>query len=243
ATAPATPDAGPGEAPAEAPGVAQRSDNAVAAHLYQGLIAPFFDLVRRHGLVTVLLLIPFVLLFKLGDAFAATMSNVFLADIGFTNIEIASIAKTYGLVATIFGVMLGGWLVRALGLLRALWIGGLVQMASNLMYTLQAQVGADSWVLTATIGVENLSGGVGDAAFVAYLSSLCNRSYSATQYALLAALAGLVRNIASMYTGHWATDMGWPGFFRFTAVAAVPGLVMLYALGRWLASRSSPARA
>jgi MFS transporter, PAT family, beta-lactamase induction signal transducer AmpG len=247
ATAPATaPAAGPTGPDPDAPAsarVERRVGAAVASHLYQGLIAPFIDLVRRHGLVTVALLVPFALLFKLGDAFASTMSNVFLADIGFTKIEIANIAKTYGLVATILGVMLGGWLVRALGMMRALWIGGLVQMASNLMYTLQAHVGADSWVLAATIGVENLSGGVGDAAFVAYLSSLCNRSYSATQYALLSALAGLVRNVASMFTGGWVEAMGWPDFFLLTAAAAVPGLVMLYALSRWMAAGSSPARA
>jgi PAT family beta-lactamase induction signal transducer AmpG len=224
-------------------GAVQRTGAAVASHLYQGLIAPFRDLLRRHGVVTVLLLIPFALLFKLGDALASTMSNVFLADIGFTKIDIANISKTYGLVATILGVMLGGWLVRALGMVRALWVAGVAQMLSNLMYTLQAHVGADSWVLTATIGVENLSGGVGDAAFVAYLSSLCNRTYSATQYALLAALAGLVRNVVSMYTGHWAAAMGWADFFLLTAAAAAPGLVALYALGRWMASHPPPERA
>jgi PAT family beta-lactamase induction signal transducer AmpG len=229
----------PAESQPEARAV-QRLGARVVAHLYQGLVAPFIDLLRRHGLVTVMLLVPFALLFKLGDALAATMSNVFLADIGFTKIQIANIAKTYGLVATILGVMLGGWLVRALGLMRALWIGGLVQMASNAMYTLQAHVGASSWLLTATIGIENLSGGVGDAAFVAYLSSLCNRAYSATQYALLAAFAGLVRNVASMYTGYWAVAVGWADFFLLTVAAALPGLVALYALGRWGAAASPP---
>jgi PAT family beta-lactamase induction signal transducer AmpG len=234
----AEPPARDGTGTHAAPGLGTR----LAAHLYQGLIAPLIDLVRRHGPTTVALLIPFALLFKLGDALAATLSNVFLADIGFTKIQIANIAKTYGLVATIAGVMLGGWLVRALGLVRALWIGGLLQMASNAMYTLQAHVGASTWALTATIGVEHLSGGVGDAAFVAYLGSLCNRAHSATQYALLAALAGLVRNVASMFTGYWAEAMGWPAFFLLTAAAAVPGLVALYALGRW-GTASLPARA
>jgi PAT family beta-lactamase induction signal transducer AmpG len=214
----------------------------VAVHLYQALIAPFIDLARRHGLVTVLLLVPFAILFKLGDALAAAMSNVFVADIGFTKLEIAGIVKGYGFWATILGVVVGGWLVRALGMVRALWIGGLVQMTSNLMYTLQAHVGADLWVLTATIGFENLSGGVGDIVFVAYLSSLCNRSYSATQYALLTALASLVRNVASMFTGYWVAALGWPDFFLLTTAAAVPGLVALYALGRWGAA-SSPQRA
>lgn len=216
----------------------------VGAHLYQAVIAPFIDLMRRHGLVTVLLLVPFAVLFKLGDALASAVSDLLLADIGFSKAQIGAIANSYGIGATILGLFLGGWLVRAAGMMRALWIGGVVQMASNLMYTLQAHVGADAWVLTATIGVENVSGGVGDIVFVAYLSSLCNRAHSATQYALLTALSGLVRNVASMFTGYWAAALGWPQFFLMTAVAAVPGLVALYALGRCLARRAaSPARA
>jgi PAT family beta-lactamase induction signal transducer AmpG len=210
----------------------QRTGALVGAHLYGAVIAPLVDLTRRLGLRGVLLLIPFALLFKLGDALAATLSNVFLADIGFTKLQIAG-AHTYGPVATILGVMLGGWLASSLGLMRALWIGGFVQMASNLMYTLQAHAGADPWLLAATINIENVSGGVGDIVFVAYLSSMCNRAFSATQYALLTALAGLVRNVVSMFTGYWAEAMGWQDFFLLTTAAAVPGLLMLYALGRW----------
>lgn len=211
----------------------QRTAALVTSHLYQGVVTPLVDLTRRLGLRSVLLLIPFVLLFKLGDALAATLSNVFLADIGFSKLEMAGVVKTYGLGATILGVILGGWLVPALGLTRALWIGGFAQMASNLMYTLQAHAGANLGLLAVTIGIENLTGGVGDAVFVAYLSSVCNRAYSATQYALLAALAGLVRNVISMFTGYWAEALGWADFFLLTTAAALPGLVMLYALSRW----------
>jgi PAT family beta-lactamase induction signal transducer AmpG len=228
----------PASTPAAQPGPA-RPHVTVAEHLYHGVIAPLVELTRRLGWTGVALLIPFAMLFKLGDALAGTMANVFLADIGFSKLELASIAKTYGLVATLLGVFLGGWLVRAVGLVRALWIGGLVQMASNLMYTVQAHAGADPWLLIGTIGVENLSGGVGDAAFVAFLSAMCNRAHSATQYALLTALAGLVRNVVSMYTGYWAAALGWPDFFLLTAVAALPGVLVLVALGRWFSARAS----
>lgn len=205
----------------------------LARHLREGVVAPLADLVQRRGAAGFVLLVAFVLLYKLGDALAATLGNVFLVELGFTKIQIANIAKTYGLLAAILGVLLGGWLVRAVGLWRALWIAGFVQMASNLMYALQARVGADTWLLVATIGIEDISGGVGTAAFVAYLSGLCNKAYSATQYALLTALSGMLRNFLAASAGYLTEAFGWQNFFLLTTAAAVPGLLMLYALGRW----------
>lgn len=218
---PATTDAAGGDA---------RGRAGLARYLADAVIAPFRDFMRRRGW---LLLLGFVLLYKLGDALASTMTNVFLVDIGFSKLDIANIAKTYGLVATIAGVVLGGWLVRAAGVVRALWIAGFLQMGSNLMFSLQAWVGADAWLLTATIGVENLTGGVGTAAFVAYLSGLCNKAYSATQYALLTALAGMLRNFLAASTGVLSDTLGWLDFFLLTTAAAAPGLVVLYLLQRW----------
>lgn len=212
-----------------------RDGSSVLAQMRRSVVAPLADFARRRGFV---LLLCFVLLFKLGDALAGTMTNVFLVDIGFTKLDIANIAKTYGLVATILGVVLGGWLVRALGMVRALWVAGLVQMASNLMFSLQAWAGADTWLLVATIGIENISGGVGTAAFVAYLSGLCSKAYSATQYALLSALAGAIRNLLSTVTGYVAEAVGWFDYFLLTALAAAPGLILLYIIGRsdWFTS-------
>ena len=202
---------------------------AIARFFTDAFWAPLRDLGRRPGIV---LLLSFVLLYKLGDALAATMTNVFLVDIGFSKIDIANIAKSYGLAATILGVVLGGWFVRVSGVVRALWIAGFLQLSSNLMFSLQAWVGADGWLLIATIGIENITGGVGTAAFVAYLSGLCNRAYSATQYALLTAMAGLMRNFLSTTTGLIVDSLGWLDFFLVTAVAASPGLVVLYVMQR-----------
>jgi PAT family beta-lactamase induction signal transducer AmpG len=213
----------------------------LARHVREGVVAPLVDLVRRRGGAGFALLVGFVLLYKLGDALAATLGNVFLVELGFTKIQIANIAKTYGLLAAILGVLLGGWLVRAVGLWRALWIAGFVQMASNLMYALQARVGADAWLLVATIGIEDVSSGVGTAAFVAYLSGLCNKAYSATQYALLTALSGMLRNFLATSAGYLSEALGWQDFFLLTTAAAVPGLLMLYALGRWGAGASDAA--
>ncbi|WP_428269797.1 AmpG family muropeptide MFS transporter [Haliangium sp.] len=221
------PAASPDQAPAEP---ARASPwQLVLQQLQTAVFAPFRDFMTRRGWY---LFLSFVLLYRLGDALAAAMTNVFLLDIGFDELDIANVVKTYGLLATIIGVVLGGSLVRAIGVMRALWIAGFVQMSSNLMFSLQAWVGADLGLLVATIGVENIAGGVATAAFVAYLSGLCNKTYSATQYALLTALGGLVRNLMASTTGVLADLLGWLDFFLLTTAAAVPGLLVLYALQR-----------
>lgn len=201
------------------------------AHLIEGVVGPFRDFTKRDAWLLILL---FVVLYKLGDALAGTMTNPFLIKIGFTKIEIANIAKTYGLVASIFGVFLGGWVVKKMGILPALWMAGLLQLASNFMFSIQAAVGHDSAWLIATIGIENLTGGVGTAAFVAYLSSLCTREYTATQYALLTALSSTLRTFISTGSGFVAETTGWFWYFILTAIAALPGLLMLLLLQKRL---------
>lgn len=178
------------------------------------------------------LILIFVMCFKLGDSLAGTMLNPFLVQTGFSKLEIASVAKTYGVVASLFGVFVGGWAVRSMGVTRALWVAGFAQMFSNLVFVLQAYAGHNIWVLIATIGVENLCGGLGTAAFVAFLSQLCDRAYTATQYALLTALAGLLRTVLSSSTGWLAEQLGWMLYFGMTFVASIPGLILLAILMR-----------
>ena len=178
------------------------------------------------------LILIFVMCFKLGDSLAGTMLNPFLVQTGFTKLEIASVAKTYGVGASLVGVFVGGWAVRSMGVTRALWVAGFAQMFSNLVFVLQAYAGHNIWALIATVGVENLCGGLGTAAFVAFLSQLCDREYTATQYALLTALAGLLRTVLSSSTGFLAEELGWMLYFGMTLAASVPGLVLLAVLMR-----------
>ncbi len=199
-----------------------------AAHFKEGVIGPFKNFAGRPGW---LLIACFVVLYKLGDALANTMVNPLLADLGFSNTVIANIAQTWGLGASIIGVFVGGLLVRQLGIVGALWVGGVLQMASNLMLTLQASIGQDAQLLTATIGVQNLSGGLGTAAFVAYLSALCHKKYTATQYAVLTAIATALQTASSTGAGYAVASLGWGNYFIATTVAALPGLLLLY----WLA--------
>ncbi len=202
-------------------------------HLKDAVWGPLSDLKRRRGVVAFL---TFIMLYNLGDAHAGTMLNPLLVELGFTKLEIAAVSKTHGLVASIFGVFLGGWLVKHVGVMRALWIAGFMQMFSNLVFVLQARAGHNLTMLVATIGIENLCGGIGTAAFVAYLSGLCRDRYTATQYALLTAISSGLRMVLSGGAGVAAVWLGWELFFGLTAITAIPGMVMIVLLQRFHAT-------
>ena len=210
------------------PGLAHRARPALD-FLYTGVVAPFAEFVTRPGWIVVL---AFVMFYKFGDSLAGVMTTPFLLQIGFTKIEIANVAKLYGFWATLIGLGLGGWLMNAAGLYRSLWICGVLQLLSNLMFAVQAMAGTDLALLAVTIGFENLAGGMGTAVFVAYLSSLCNLSYTATQYALVSSFMAVARTWLSSSAGYLADWVGWVDFFLLTTVAAVPGLLLLWLLTR-----------
>lgn len=193
------------------------------------VVGPFREMLKREGAWLILLV---VVLYKFGDALAGVMTSPFYIQMGFTKIEIANISKIFGVLATLAGVAAGGWLVLRAGLYRGLMIAGVLQMLSNLMYVVLARAGHDLAVLTATIGIENFTGGMGSAAFVAYLSMLCNARFTATQYALLSALAAVPQRILSAWGGVLAAEVGWVVFFLVSTVAAVPGLLLLAYLMR-----------
>ncbi|UUX52147.1 AmpG family muropeptide MFS transporter [Nisaea acidiphila] len=197
--------------------------------LLSAVYEPFAEFLTRRGAV---LILAFILLYKLGDAFLGTLTNPFYIDLGFSKTEIAQVTKLFGLVALLVGLFAGGALVKRLGLLKALLVSGVLQALSNLIFVAQALAGHDIWMLTATIGVENFTGGMGTAAFVAYLSSLTNVAFTATQYALLSSFMAFGRTVLSS-GGGWITDhIGWIGFFLASTAIAVPGLILLLVLMR-----------
>lgn len=195
----------------------------------EAVIDPFAEFLNRPGWLPILL---FVMFYKFGDSLAGVMSTPFFYDLGFTKIEIANVSKIYGTAATFIGLAIGGWLMAASGLYKTLWICGFLQLSSNLMYALQALAGNDVGVLAFTVGIENLAGGMGTAAFVAYLSSLCNIAFTATQYALLSSFMATARIWFSSPGGWLAENLGWVEFFLLTTVAAVPGILLLWWLTR-----------
>jgi PAT family beta-lactamase induction signal transducer AmpG len=194
--------------------------------LRQAVVAPFAEMLTRQG-NAIWWVLGFVLLYKLGDAFAGVMANPFYIKIGFTKAEIAAVSKLFGFGATIVGTFLGGVMVARYGLWKSLVVCGALQMASNLMFAWQATVGADIGALTLTIAIENLSGGMGSAAFVAYMSGLCNLTYTGTQYALLSSLAAVGRSVVASFTGALAQQVGWVDFFILSTVVALPGVLLL----------------
>jgi len=202
------------------------------------VIVPFRDFMRWPAWPVILV---FILLFKLGDAVAGVMANAFYIDMGFSLTEIAEISKTFGAVATVAGLFLGGLMVARFGMLNALLLCGALQMASNLMFAAQASVGHDPALLMLTIGIENVSGGMGSAAFVAYLSSLCSFGLAATQYALLSSIAMVGRTGLASGGGYVVEAVGWVNFFIASTGAALPGLIVLLWLMRFVRRRAQPA--
>jgi PAT family beta-lactamase induction signal transducer AmpG len=194
------------------------------AWLYGAVIGPFAEFMGRKGWLAVLM---FILFYKFGDVLAGVMGNLFFVELGFTKIQIANISKLFGLAATIVGGVVGGVMVNRIGIVKSLILCGILQMVSNLMFGILAVAGNDIPLLALTIAVENLSGGMGTAAFVAYLSRLCNVAYTATQYALLTSFMAFGRTLLSSCGGWLADHMDWLSFFVLTTGAAVPGLLLL----------------
>lgn len=213
-----------------APGAVDRTHNPLQ-RLAETATGAFGEFLARDAAVVVLL---FVVLYKFCDAFAGALTAAFVIDIGFDKATYAAVVKGVGLAAALIGGFAGGAVVRALPLATSLWIGGIVQMVSNLTFSWLAVVGVSVPALTVTIIVENFTGAIGTVIFVAYLSALCgNRAHTATQYALLTALAAVGRTTLASGGGFIAEDWGWVTFFVITAVAAIPSLILLW----WLQTR------
>ncbi len=200
------------------------------ARVVQTGIGAFSDFISREAAAAVL---AFVVLYKLCDALAGTMTAPFVLSLGYDKATYAAIVKGLGLAALLVGGFAGGAVARALPLANALWLGAVLQMLSNLVFIWLGFYAPNSWALTVAIVVENFSGAIGTVIFVAYLSALCrNPLHTATQYALLTALAATGRTVLSSGSGFAAAAMGWPAFFLATAAAALPALALMVWLGR-----------
>ncbi|NBV06723.1 MAG: MFS transporter [Proteobacteria bacterium] len=206
----------------------QKSHN-FSSWIKQSVVDPFVDFTHRKQWYTIL---AFIIFFKLGDVFAGNLTLPFLLEVGFSKIEIASIVKTFGLFATLFGVFIGGILVKKLGVNKSLWIAAFLQMSSNLTFSYLAQVGYSPKILYLVIFIENFSGGIGDAVFVAYLSSLCSSAFSATQYAVLVSFATFSRSLLTSSAGMFAETLGWYKFFILSTFLALPGIIFLLLITR-----------
>lgn len=210
---------------------AETRDESALSRVMHAAIGAFSEfLARPHAWVA----LAFVVLFKFTDAFSGTMTAPFVIDLGFTRNDYAAIVKGVGLIATLVGGFAGGYLARRYSLVTSLWIGGVLQAVSNLVFAWLAWVGTNQWALAVAISAENFTGAIGTVIFVAYLSALCqNPLHTATQYALLTALAAVGRTYLSSGAGYVAQATGWPLFFGISVLVAVPSFVLL----AWLQQR------
>ena len=197
--------------------------------LQEAIIQPFVEYFSRPEAIWIL---AFILFYKIGDTMASTMTTPFYLDIAFSKTEIGSIVKLFGFWATIAGSLAGGMIMLKVGIYRSLWLFGILQALSTAGFALLAQIGHSVPALAAVIAFENLSSGMGTAAYAAFMASITNQKFTATQYALLTSLMGIPRVVVSAGSGFMAKAMGWEGYFIFCTLIALPGLLMLLRIRR-----------
>lgn len=201
--------------------------------LQQAIVEPFHEFITRNGWKSAGLILAFIFFYKLGDSMATALATPFYLDMGFSKTEIGLVAKNAGLWPSVIGGLLGGaWMVR-LGINRALWIFGVVQMVAILGFAWLAVVGHSLFWLAIVIGVEAFGVGLGTAAFVAYIAHTTHPLYTATQFALFTSLAAVPRTFANAATGWLVESMGWVMFFLFCFAIALPGMLLLIKVAPW----------
>ncbi len=191
------------------------------------VIAPFREFLSRRGALLILL---FVLIYKLGDAMGQSMLNPMIVDLHFTDKEYIAVSKFVGFGALMGGIALSAPVISRLGMGRALFVTGILMMLTNLLFSLLAVVGHSTVMLALAVGTENFLSGLALTAFATYLSGLSNLAYTATQYALLSSFAAVGRTFLAAPAGIAADALGWPLFYVFTTVVALPGLVVLWVM-------------
>lgn len=202
----------------------------VPRSLEEAVMKPFVEFWRRRGALEILI---FIAIYKLGDMFAASLTVPFLLDMGFTRAEIGLATKGVGLACLIVGGITGGMLMNRWSLERSLWRFGLLQAAANFLPLALALAGKNYPLMFAVLGAENFLYGLGATAYTAFLMLLCNRSFTATQYALLSSIAALSRVLLVAPGGYLQSALGWQGYFLVGAALAAPGLFMLRRFKHW----------
>ncbi len=203
----------------------------LAVWLKGAVVEPFADFLRRYGWHAALIL-ALIAVYRISDVVMGIMANPFYVDMGYTKAEVATVTKIYGVVMTLLGAFVGGVLSMRFGVMRILMLGALLSAGSNLLFAWLAGHGHDVTALIAVVSADNLAGGVASAAFIAYLSSLTNVSYSATQYALFSSMMLLLPKFVAGFSGDYVNAFGYAQFFTSTALLGVPVLLLV-----WLASK------
>lgn len=205
------------------------------ASMREAVFDPLIEYFSRSG---ALWMLAFILFYKIGDTMASAMTIPFYLDIGFSKTEIGAVVKLFGFWATIAGSLIGGVFMLRMGINRSLWVFGFLQAISTAGFALLAMIGYNLPMLAGVIAFENLSAGMGTAAYVAFMASITDKRFTATQYALLSSLMGIPRVLASAPTGFLAKHMGWIEFFIFCTLIAIPGMLLLLKFAPWKSAKT-----
>jgi PAT family beta-lactamase induction signal transducer AmpG len=194
--------------------------------LQSAVVAPFQDFVKRYGVLAILLLM-IIATYRISDIVMGVIANVFYKDIGFTKDQIAVVVKTFGVAATVAGGLAGGVAVYRFGVMKMMVVGGVLASGTNLVFSFLASQGPDLGILVVAVGCDTFSAGVASSAFIAYLSSLTNVSFSATQYALFSSIMLLLPKFIGGFSGVIVEHVGYERFFVITAAMGIPVVLLL----------------
>lgn len=208
-------------------------DRVRARNLKQAVLEPFQEFIQRKGLKSALMILAFMLLYKLGDSMATALATPFYLDMGYSLTEIGLVAKHAALWPSIFGGIIGGAVMVYIGINRALWLFGLAQILSILGYLVLSNSEHNLWVLGAVVGFEYLGVGLGTAAFLAFMMTQTNLRFSATQFALFSALTAVPRTVASAASGFVIDQIGWSSFYILCFFVAIPGMLIRIKVAPW----------
>lgn len=205
-------------------------DGAPPRNLKDAVIMPLKEFMTREGSWTILL---FIFLYKFGDAVGLSMLNPYYVHVGYSNADIALIAKTFGLASSLIGLFLGSTIMYYIGIYRALWIFGVMQAISVAFFALLEKTGPQLWSLATVVIFEDVSSAMASAVFVAFIAAITNKKYTATQYAILSSIATLGRNFFSGFAGDMVKALNWDGYFYVSTALAIPGMLMLLAMHKY----------
>jgi PAT family beta-lactamase induction signal transducer AmpG len=198
--------------------------------LTDAVYKPFAEFFKRVGAVEMLI---FILIYKIDVAFAMALTTPFMMELGFTKTDVGTVLKGVGLIATIVGTLMGGALLSKWGIKKSLWVFGILQAVSGLTFFMLAKVGHSYPMMVAAIGVENICSGLATAAFTAFMMSICDKRYTATQFALLTSFMALTRIMVSTPSGFIAERVGWEMYFIISILISIPGLLLLLRYDKW----------
>lgn len=204
----------------------------IVAWLKEALLMPLLDFIQRYKWPAVAIL-AFVATYRISDIVMGVTANLFYNEMGFTKDEVASVTKVFGVIMTIAGAGVGGLLIPRFGVMKILFLGGLLSSLTNLLFVWISKLGHDLNALIVTISADNLSSGIASSAFIAYLSGLTNRSFTATQYALLTSMMLLFPKFVAGFSGDFVNKFGWSTFFTSTAVIGLPVLLLVIVVNKF----------